>query len=781
MLGLLRKAWRDLVGRRVRSALTLLGVIVGVAGLVAIVSTARGFARAQAVAFDQSSQADITMWVWDAPAGLARMLSARPDVAAAELRLDHYLSGRLGDHPTNLHLVGLDNFKTQQVNRIILVAGEWPGPAEALIEPDGAARAGVGIGNTVSYRDRNGRERPLTISGLARAPTRLSAQITGLPTLYVHATVIRGILDISGSNQLNIRSAPHADPQIVAREVTMLLDRRGIQHGAPRLRAPESYPGKRELDALFALLYLFAALGLLLSGFLVANTLSALVAESTREIGIMKAMGATSWQVLFTYLVAALMYGVAGTAVGLVAGTALGYVLLRVLGEVANLVPGLMIEPVALALGTTVGIGLSLVGGLIPAWQAARISVQRTLTSYGISQRYGRSAIDRLARRLTAILHGAPLAAMAIRNLARRKARALVTIAVVALAVAALLAASATDMSVARTIGDIFGIYTADAWAIFRRGSNQALAQNLRGVPGVTHVEGWLLRDCWAGRERARCWGLPADTRLYRPVLRAGQWLDPQAADEVVISEDLARARHLRLGDVVTLQIGRERRLVRVRGVVHDNSIFLGSTVTAKVFVPLPTMGPLVNDRSRADLYALSLAPQSLSGMKQVLSGLERRFAPLEPNSEPALAEFEAAQAQTRILTAALRGMVLLVGLIGAIGLVNTLTLNVLERRREIGVLRALGSDNFQIIQTFLTEGLTVGVLGWLLGVGLGWLLGRLFIGAMSTVLFGLPYVFPAVFLPGSLAFALVLSLIASIGPAFAAASVPAAEALRYE
>jgi putative ABC transport system permease protein len=300
-------------------------------------------------------------------------------------------------------------------------------------------------------------------------------------------------------------------------------------------------------------------------------------------------------------------------------------------------------------------------------------------------------------------------------------------------------------------------------------------------VPGVTHAEGWLLRDCWAGREPARCWGLPADTRLYQPVLRAGSWLDPRRPDEVVISEDLAYARSLGPGDPLTLQVGTEQRVVRIRGVVHDNSIFLGSTVTAKVFLPLPTMAPLINDRTRADLYALALEPRDLAGMEEVLRGLERRFAALQPSSEPALAEFEAAEAQTRILTAALRGMVLLVGIIGAIGLLNTLALNVLERRREIGVLRALGSDNLQIVKTFLTEGLTVGLLGWLLGVGFGWLFGRLFVMAMSTVLFGLPYVFPLSFVAAGLAFAMVLSLIASIAPAFAAASVPAAEALRYE
>src|SRR5690606_24423310 len=110
---------------------------------------------------------------------------------------------------------------------------------EALIDASGAAQAGVEIGDTIAYRDRFGRDRPLTISGIARAPTTLSTQITGLPTLYVQASVLRALLDIQGNNELNIRSAPGANPETVAGEVTKLLDRRGIQHAALRFRSPD--------------------------------------------------------------------------------------------------------------------------------------------------------------------------------------------------------------------------------------------------------------------------------------------------------------------------------------------------------------------------------------------------------------------------------------------------------------------------------------------------------------------------------------------------------------
>jgi putative ABC transport system permease protein len=122
-----------------------------------------------------------------------------------------------------------------------------------------------------------------------------------------------------------------------------------------------------------------------------------------------------------------------------------------------------------------------------------------------------------------------------------------------------------------------------------------------------------------------------------------------------------------------------------------------------------------------------------------------------------------------------------LVGIIGALGVLNTLTLNVLERRREIGVLRAIGAGDASLIQTFLTEGLAFGVGGWLLGILLGYPLGALLTHVMESVLFHIDYVFDARMVLVSLIFALVLSIAASLFPALAAARLKVGQVLRYE
>ncbi len=137
--------------------------------------------------------------------------------------------------------------------------------------------------------------------------------------------------------------------------------------------------------------------------------------------------------------------------------------------------------------------------------------------------------------------------------------------------------------------------------------------------------------------------------------------------------------------------------------------------------------------------------------------------------------------ASAQDLTIALAAMSLLVGVIGALGVLNTLTLNVVERRREVGVLRVLGGSDVSLIQTFLTEGLAFGLGGWAVGIALGFPLGALLTRIMESVLFHIDYIFEVQMVLLSLVFALALAGAASLVPALAAARLKVGQVLRYE
>jgi putative ABC transport system permease protein len=385
---------------------------------------------------------------------------------------------------------------------------------------------------------------------------------------------------------------------------------------------------------------------------------------------------------------------------------------------------------------------------------------------------------DQLVQKIVAL---PPLAAMSLRNLARRKMRSFVTTLVIAVAVASSLAAQSTSASVDAAIDGLFTTFRADAWAWFDQWVGANFASQFRAAEGVRAAEVWSLTDGWAETSRVRIWGLPADTQLYAPRIVAGQWLDADQADAIVVSTDLAQERDLHVGEQIEIEISQVRRPFRIVGIVIDNSIFLGSRVAGKVFLPEKTVERMQAREGWATFFALGFDSSDPATVEKRLGELTTRFKRYQMGGGSAYRETRAAKEQTRILSLALYAMSLLVGVLGALGVVNTLTLNVLERRREIGVLRAMGAADTNLIQVFLTEGLAMGLGGWFLGLAMGYPLGQLLLNLMQAVLFHIDYMFTPTMMLASLAFALVLATLASLIPALAAARMRVGQVLRYE
>ena len=777
MFALFRKAYRDLTQRRVRSLLTIGAIAIGVAGIVAIVSTAQNLTRAQAAAYQNTSQADITFWVWDAPPKTERALLDLPNVAAAELRNNYFTKCKWNGEYRDVYVWGIENFSAQQINQIKLFDAA-PKIGEMVAETSVRDLFHVQLGDVISCRARDGSMQNLTLAGFATSPNYPSATILTWATVYANASDAQKMLGISGANQAMLKVRDLTTVSDTAREAARLLDRRSVSHGAPDLRDPQNYLGKRELDALFLLLTVFSAVGLVTSGFLVANTLAAMTSEQVGEIGIVKAIGGTRWQVLTIYIISAILYGIVGTLVGIAFGAFASWRLLLYIGALLNLEIDFAIAWQGVALGAAVGIGVTLIGGLIPAIAGTGIRVKDALEAYGITSTYGRGRVDRLAQKLIAL---PPLAAMSLRNLARRKTRSLITMFVIAVAVAASLAAQSTSASVDAAIDGLFQTYRADAWGWLDQWVGTTFAGTLRAADGVTGVEVWSIGDCWVGTARARLWGLPADTTMYIPRIVEGRWYRADEPDAVVVSTDLAQEQKLRLGDIIGVEIDRARRPFRIVGIVIDNSIFLGSAVAGKVFVPEDIVEKMQNREGWATFFALTFDAHDPGTVETRLGQLQARFKQYQIGTDSAYREVRGAKEQSRILSLALYAMSLIIGAIGALGVLNTLALNVLERRREIGVLRSIGAADQNLAQVFFTEGIALGFGGWLFGIFLGYPLGQLFINLMQAVLFHIDYIFSWQMISISLLFALVLSILASLAPALAAARLRAGKVLRYE
>src|SRR5579859_6704189 len=628
-----RKAFRDLSNRRLRTLLTVIGIVVGVAGIVAILTTSKNLAAAQNAAYNNSSQQDQAWSTGTTPATLLAAVQAYPNVAAAERRADYFTKWSTGAAWRDVYFLGLEDFTHQQVNKVDLIAGRWPGRGEVVFETSIRQVVPLQIGDEILYRSGpNNETHRLTVTGFAKSPAYPAASIIGTAIAYTPASEVRRMYGRDGDSLILIRLKDWNARDTTRKDLEMLFTRQNLPYGNFRQRNPENYPGKQALDALILLMGIFSLVGLLISGFLVANTLAAVIGEQMGEIGAMKAVGATSGHILRIYVIAGLMYGIVGSAVGLVLGVAGSYALISYLGTLLNLdLSGFAADPLALLLGLVVGLGVTLLAALIPAWRGTSITVRAAIGSYGINATYGQGWVDRAVQHVARLPR---VPAMALRNLARRKTRNVVTMLVIAFSTAAFLAAQGTSASVDHSMNAWFDIYDIDAFVWFQQPVGTGFATTLRSIPEIVDVDAWVNTGATIADTRTVLWGMPPATALYKYQLTAGRWYQPGTFTEAVISEPLAAQRHYAVGDHFQITLGQDQAWLDVVGIVADNINSLGATAVGKVFVPRDLADRLMHRQDAADFFVVKMANRSPAAVNQTLAAIEHKYRSLQPGME---------------------------------------------------------------------------------------------------------------------------------------------------
>jgi putative ABC transport system permease protein len=536
--------------------------------------------------------------------------------------------------------------------------------------------------------------------------------------------------------------------------------------------------GSRELRTIVWLLLVFSILGLVLSGFLVANTVAAVVHDEFRQIGLLKALGGTRPRIVAVYLAPALILGGIGTVLGYLLGLAGGQAIVAFLTRLIGYpLPSLAITPREIGLALAVGLGVPVVAAVAPAIIGARLPVVRLLQSYGLAApRRGRSGgiLPRIVGRRS------PLSAMAIRNTLRRRLRAGITTALIAIAVAAAIASQGLSSSLEGTIDTLYDRYGADAWIPFAVPVDDSLAETVAREPGVAVAEPWTRATGYARGRSIDLWGVPPATAIYDYRLIAGEWLREGDPRSIVVSANLARRLDLAPGETLALDFGEETRELTIIGVVDDESTYLGSTDAGKIFLAPRALDGIGGGRAFGFL-AVQFERHDPASVEAAIARLEDRFADLHPQPYAAYTDKESTARSVNVLVVLLRAMVVLVALTGLVGVVNTQAMNVAERRREVGVVRALGAGRRHVTTLLIGEGLVLGLFGFTLGLIAGYPLARLLVRLTGDVLFRLSFSLPAPFLVFLLLATLAGCAAASVGPALLAARVRPTEVLRYE
>jgi len=780
MRTLVRKIQRDLRRRPLRNILTLLGVILGVAGIVAIAFTTRALSEAQANTYDGSQRADIAGFTGDLSPTVLNLIERQPNIETVDAWTVATTRFDAGYGWNNVRLIGVDDFDAMQLDIVDLVEGRFPGRGEVAFDESTRELSPVEIGQTVAIRRSPADPMEyLTVVGFTRSPAALGAGLMNRATAYSSAGTVQTYSQRSANNYLLIRVNDTSQTNQVASDVSSLPSKRGVLTGNFVIRDPTEFVGSNELNTLLLLLGVFSVLGAALSSFLVANTMLAVMAEESNQIGIIKSLGGQRWQVMLTYLGYGLTLGAAGTLAGLAVGLFIGLGISRYLTGLTGLQqPGISLTFRELGLALLVGAIVTVSAATVPAFRGASQRVAPLLRSAGVRSESRLTFIRKLTSPAASL---SPTLAVGLRNVLRRPGRSVMTLIVVTVAVASFISTQALSRSVSTTVDELYELYGADAWISFRRPVSDAFTREIGSSPHVLQVETWTSATGSIGSTRTDIWGMPEVDPLYAYRLVEGSWVTRSNPPAAVLSSNLAEAINSRVGEQHVLDVGNRTVPITVVGIVNDSSTYLGSTTTGKVFMATADVNRIVARGDTADVFALKLRSSEIGFVDQAIADLEERAREHGPVTLAAYSDQQSARRAIDILTLMLNAMVVVVATVGLIGIANTLLINITERRREFGVLRTLGARSGHVISILVSEGLVLATLGLIAGVIVGYPLARLMVNLTSEELFELSFHLSKT----SVAATFVLSLLAvaavSAIPGVLASRIQPIQVLRYE
>ena len=780
MITLLIKALRDVQRRPLRTLLTVIGITLGVAGLVAINHTGHNLADAQRETYAGARQPDFTMFVSQISPTLVDLIARQDNVQTVDTRMVRTTRTSAGTGWFSTRLNGVEDFDDIALSEMQLISGRYPARGEVAYDIGAQELLDLEIGNTVALQRTGGAPTHyVTVSGFVQVPEALDPGVAGRATAFVPALEARRYEGRQYNNFLMVRLNDPRQASATANSISRLLNRRGIGTGSPSIRDPDVFTGSRELETLLVLLRVFSILGLALSAFLVVNTIAAIMVEETRQIGIIKAVGGSRRSMIVGYLGFATLIGLMAAILGLGLGLIGGRALTTYLAGLSGLfLPGFSVSWTDIALALAIGVGVAVASALIPTWLNTRRKIAELLRNIGVVADFRRGLVHRFT--IFAARFGT-IFAMGLRNLARRPARAAITILVIAVAVSAFLGTEAVNRSVTTTVDNLYDLYGGEGWVSFEQPIDTGFKRRLERHPDVHRAEPWTRSRASVGSTTTTVWGLPADTQIYTARLTDGTWLSRGNPTPAVLTINLAREINASVGDVITLDMAGRSNLIQVTGLVDDESTFLGADAIGKVFLRIEDQHRLLGRGQQAGIFAMQLASTDPDEVDRILADIEETFAIHQPQTVPMYQDQEAAERVIGILTLMLNAMVAIVGLVGLAGIVNTLIINMTERRREFGILRSVGASRQQLMRLLVTEGVALATFGYVAGLIIGYPLARYLVDLTGRQLFALEFHFSAVAFVGSFLVAVLASAAAALGPALVATRIRPIQVLRYE
>lgn len=799
-----RKVLRDLWLHKGRTLIVVLSIAVGVFAVGTIATSQIILSRDLRATYLATNPAHATLMTFEAfDEDVVKAVSNMREVEEAEARRRVTLRVQTGpDEWQLLWLTAVQDFDDIKIDQFTSEAGVWPPPEhEMLIERSALGLLGAEMGDTVTVKTPEGKIREMRIAGLAHDLNAQMYVFDGVAIGYTTTDTLEWLGQPNDFNEIRILVSDPADGltkdyiKSVASQVSDKVEAAGSMVWVTFV--PDL--GKHlfldpMIQAISVMMGALALLSLLLSGFLVINTVSALITQQTRQIGMMKAVGARTGQVLAMYLATVVIFGGLALLIAVPLGIVGAYLFSGFIAGFLNFdVTSLRLPPEVLIAQVAVGLLVPIVAALYPVIAGVRVTVRESISEYGLGRgHFGFGWLDRLllAVQRSPMLRrriSRPLL-ISLRNTFRRKTRLALTLLTLTFGGAIFITVFTLRVTMLNTLDEWMAYFQFDVAMQFERSYRvERIVQETLSIPGVVEAETWGFyntrreRPDGSSSDAIYVYAPPAETKLVNPTIIAGRWLEPDDENALVINSLVLRGEpDLAVGKEVVLKIeGREVPFEIV-------GIATGGFPIPTMFANYPYFAQVARSVGRAEWVFTATEQHDAAYQSEIAQAMENRFEHVGMDvglSSKSTEEVAEVKVLFEVIIVLLLIMAFLLAVIGGLGLMGTMSINVLERTREIGVMRAIGASNRSVRRIFIVEGIIIGVISWLIGALAAYPVSKLLSELIGQQLLNAPLVFKFS-TTGALIWlglVIVLAAVASFLPAWNASRITVREVLAYE
>jgi len=794
------KIFYDLIGSKTRTILIVLSIAVGLFAVGTIISAREILSSEMTRSYasiNPSSGIVSTVELFDS--SFIQAARSVKGVGEVDARRAIHVRAQVNDgNWFDMQIYAVDDFNKMTVNKILPNTGAWPPPdRQVLIERSAVPAVNANIGDTLTIQLGNNQKKSMRIAGSALDMVQAPFQINQIAFGYVNFKTVDWLGEPYGFNELQVISSDQSS-KAAAREVINHVKDRAERNGftipLSMVIEPGQLPMNDILQAILMMMGLIGILSLLLSVFLIINTISALLAQQKRQIGVMKAIGAGSLQVIQMYLSMVLVYGLVALLISMPLSIYGANLLSQMMADFFNFtIRGGRISIPALAMMVVVGVLVPVLASLYPFLASLRVTAAEALSTFGQGGKSARKNwIDHL-------LSGANLwfarrvlvrpVLLSLRNTFRSQGRLVLTLVTLTTAGAIFISVFNARTSIYSAMDSLVQMWNFDVMVnLDNNYPVEKISAVSLAVPNVTAVDVWeqypahVVRADGSEGESIYMFAPRADSDLVRsPEITAGRWIVPADENAIVVNTIFTKNEGVTLGDTVTLKINGHKYPFKIIGV----TLGMGAS---EIFGNFDYMARITNSSGKANTALVSFDSLNKTGdsLYHTVQDLQDHMKSQGIHSVDAqtmVDQVSSAQGTFDVIIWLLMFMAALLAAVGGLGLMGTMSINVLERTREIGVLRAIGAPNRGVSRVFIQEGITIGVISWFFSILVSFPLSLALNTMVGTSVLGdtMPLNFSIEGVLAWLAIVIVLSALASFLPARSASRLTVREVLAYE